>query len=114
MILRELKYSIFQDETFQVVVSLIDLDPQNEYDIDIDFIDPGTEKSVYKIEGHLKVDPQKPKNMKNGFIVMEPVSDLPDSTTDRFVVQVHVVDLSGERSEGSTDLLAIKEKYPYE
>ena len=114
MLLRELRYKVYRDETFLLMVSIIDLDVTQEYHVLVNLIDESTDKDMYTIDGSLKTDPSKVDKEKNGFILMESISNLPPATNSHCVVRVQLFD-SNETllTEGQTILLTSREVNPY-
>lgn len=113
-LLRELRYKVYRDETFLLMVSIIDLDVTQEYHVLVNLIDESTDKDMYTIDGSLKIDPSKVDKEKNGFILMESISNLPPATNSHCVVRVQLFD-SNETllTEGQTILLTSRKVNPY-
>ncbi|HIW71064.1 MAG TPA: hypothetical protein H9875_00405 [Candidatus Levilactobacillus faecigallinarum] len=110
--INELRFSVYEKESFVIVVSLIDLNPSKEYDVQILFFDNETDKSIFRIDGHLRISPNKPDQLKSGFILMEPIQDLPSIVGDRYKVSVSIREEGKKSVESFTDLLLMKGENP--
>ncbi|MEN2368494.1 hypothetical protein [Levilactobacillus brevis] len=110
--IRELRFGVYPREDFVMLVSLIDLDPKKRYDIMIVFFDSETNKSVYRIEGSLTANLNKPENLQSGFILLEDVSELPPISGDRYKIAVVLTDDDDNSIRKNTELLVLKEETP--
>lgn len=110
--IRELRFGVYPREDFVMLVSLIDLDPQKRYDIMIVFFDSETNKSIYRIEGNLTANLNKPENLQSGFILLEDVSELPPVSGDRYKIAVVLTDEDDNSIRKNTELLVLKEETP--
>lgn len=114
-VLRELKFKVYHAETFMTLVSIIDLDPEKEYLIRLWFEDEETGEVLYTVDGSLQVARDKAITEKDGFILAEQISDLPDTKKNRCVVKVRVKDANNSRlfDSSETVLLMSKEVTPF-
>lgn len=110
--IRELRFGVYPREDFVMLVSLIDLDPKKRYDIMIVFFDSETNKSIYRIEGSLTANLNKPENLQSGFILLEDVSELPPISGDRYKIAVVLTDDDDNSIRKNTELLVLKEETP--
>lgn len=110
--IRELRFGVYPREDFVMLVSLIDLDPKKRYDIMIVFFDSETNKSIYRIEGSLTANLNKPENLQSGFILLEDVSELPPISGDRYKIAVVLTDEDDNSIRRNTELLVLKEETP--
>lgn len=112
--IRELRFGVYPKEDFVMLVSLVDLNPEQKYDIMIVFFDSKTNKSVYRIEGTLTANLNKPRELQSGFILLEEISELPSVSGDRYKVAVVLTDDNDNSIRQNTELLVLKEETPDE
>ncbi|ORM91160.1 hypothetical protein [Lentilactobacillus parabuchneri] len=113
IILRELRFMVFRQETFFVVVSMINLDYEAEHIITIQFRDSVNNKKIAEIEGQLLIDPEKPDFLKPGFIMVEQISSLPDTIDNSCNVVVSLTESGKFVAKSSTTLLMSREVNPF-
>lgn len=113
-LLRELRFKVYKDETFFLLVSIIDLDPLQEYRVIINFIDELSNSNMYTIDGILKVSNDKAQEEHDGFILMESISNLPQTHNNHCIVKVTLINQDKQLvASGKTILLTSSEANPY-
>lgn len=113
-LLRELRYKVYRDETFLLMVSIIDLEVTQEYHVLVNLIDESSNKNMYTIDGNLKMDPSKVDKEKNGFILMESISGLPQTNNNHCIVKVRLYNKNDDLvAQQQTILLTSREVNPY-
>lgn len=113
-LLRELRYKVYRDETFLLMVSIIDLEVTQEYHVLVNLIDESSNKNMYTIDGKLKMDPSKVDKEKNGFILMESISGLPQTNNNHCIVKVRLYNKNDDLvAQQQTILLTSREVNPY-
>lgn len=112
--INELRFSVYEKEKFVIVVSLIDLNPSQKYDVQILFFDDGTDEPILQIDGHLQISSHKPDKLKSGFILMEPIQNLPSIVGDRYRVSVSISEDGKDQVQSYTELLLTRGENPFE